>query len=149
MAGHRAFEVAIDMAQRQRDAARRLLVQQRGQCANAQAHLDQLTGYAQETRQRWGAKEGARLLPEVLRHQLQFLQRLEQTAQMQQTVVQAQQRRVQQAVQQLAAAEARLPVCATCCSSASERRRWRSSGANRRKPTNGPCSAMCVAPAAN
>lgn len=108
MAGHRAFEVAIDMAQRQRDATRRLLVQQRGQCANAQAHLDQLTGYAQETRQRWGANEGARLLPEVLRHQLQFLQRLEQTAQMQQTVVQAQQRRVQQAVQQLAAAEARL-----------------------------------------
>ena len=29
MAGHRAFEVAIDMAQRQRDAARRVLVQQR------------------------------------------------------------------------------------------------------------------------
>ena len=108
MAGHRAFEVAIDMAQRQRDADRRLLVQQRGQCANAEAQLTQLTGYAQETRQRWGASEGARLLPEVLRHQLQFLQRLEQTARMQQAVVQAQRQRVQQAVRQLPAAEARL-----------------------------------------
>ena len=108
MATHQAFEVAIDLARRQRDAARNALVQLRGQCRNAQSQLDQLTGYAAETRQRWGAREGAVLQPEVLRHQRQFLQRLEQTMEMQRGVVREFGLRIDRAVAALAAAEARL-----------------------------------------
>jgi len=63
MAAHQAFEIAIDLARRQRDAARHALVQLHGQRGNAQMQLDQLTGYAAETRQRWSAREGAVLQP--------------------------------------------------------------------------------------
>lgn len=108
MAGHRAFEVAIDLARRQRDAARNVLVRLQGQQRNAQHQLDQLSSYALETRQRWGAREGAVLQPEVLQHQQQFLQRLEQTVVVQGGVVCAFAQRVDRAVAALAAAEARL-----------------------------------------
>lgn len=108
MAPHTAFEIAIGLAERQRDAARHVLVQLRGQCRNAQAQLEQLASYAQETRQRWGAREGAALQPEVLRHQRQFLQRLEQTTQMQEGVVREFGQRIDRAVVTLTAAEARL-----------------------------------------
>ena len=108
MATHRAFEVAIDLAARQRDTARNAVVRLRGQCHHARMQLDQLTGYAAETRQRWGAREGATLLPEVLRHQRQFLQRLEQTTDMQRGVVRELGQRIDRAVALLAAAEARL-----------------------------------------
>ena len=108
MAAHKAFEVAIDLAARQRDAARHAVVRLRGQGRNAQLQLDQLASYAAETRQRWGAREGATLLPEVLRHQRQFLQRLEQTMDIQRGVVRELGLRIDRAVAQLAAAEARL-----------------------------------------
>lgn len=108
MATHTAFEMAIDLAERQRDAAQRALVQLRGQGRNAQVQLDQLASYAHETRQRWGAREGATLQPEVLSHQRQFLQRLEQTMQMQEGVVREFEQRIDRAVATLAAAQARL-----------------------------------------
>jgi len=108
MAAHQAFEIAIDLARRQRDAACHALVQLHGQRGNAQMQLDQLTGYAAETRQRWSAREGAVLQPEVVRHQRQFLQRLEQTVEMQRGVVHEFGLRIDRATGVLAAAEARL-----------------------------------------
>lgn len=108
MASLHAFEVAIDLAQQQRDGARALVMQVRHQCRLAQDQLAQLIGYARETRQRWGAQPDAVLLPEVLRYQTQFLQRLEQTVTLQRTVVEEQLARVQRAAQALAQAEARV-----------------------------------------
>ncbi|QXL84264.1 flagellar export protein FliJ [Comamonas sp. NLF-1-9] len=108
MASNHAFEVAIELATRQRDGARNTLVQLRGHLARAQMQLHQLASYAQETRQRWSPREGAQLQPEVLRHQRQFLQRLEHTMQMQQGVVHEHEQRIARAAAVLAAAEARL-----------------------------------------
>lgn len=108
MATLRAFEVAIDLARRQRDGARNIVVQLRGQCRNAQAQLDQLAGYAAETRHRWGVREGTALQPEVLHHQGRFLQRLDQTIEMQRGVVGEFGQRIDRAVAALAATEARL-----------------------------------------
>lgn len=108
MAQLRAFEVAIDLAVRQRDAARKTLLLLRHQCRAARMQLEQLTGYAHETRQRWGPREDARLQPEVLRHQVQFLHRLEQTIAMQRQVVAEQEDRVALGTKAFAAAEARV-----------------------------------------
>ena len=108
MATLRAFEVAVDLARRQRDAARQALLLARRQCHGAQAQLAQLAQYAHETRQRWGPSENAVLQPEVLRHQVQFLHRLEQTIALQHRVVGEQQERADRAARLLAAAEARV-----------------------------------------
>lgn len=108
MAALHAFEVAVDLAQRRRDAARQGLHATQEACAAAQTQLDQLEGYAGEIRQRWGAREGRSLHPEVMLHHYQFLGRLEHAIGLQQDVVVGQETRVAEARGVLQQTELRL-----------------------------------------
>lgn len=103
-----ALQVAIEVAQRQRDGARQALLDLQRIAQAGQAQLDQLSHYAGETEQRWGMREGAAVQPEVMFHHYQFMGRLEHTMAMQTDVVQAQQQRVTQARQRLLQAELRV-----------------------------------------
>ncbi len=108
MSALNAFVVAVELAERQRDAARQGLQGVQGARQAAQAQLDQLEGYAQETQGRWGAAPGRALLPPLLQHHHQFMGRLEHAIGLQARAVGAQQQRVVQAQQQLLQAELRL-----------------------------------------
>ena len=103
-----AFVVAVDLAERQRDAARQTLQNLQGARQAAQAQLEQLSGYAAETQQRWGMREGAAVQPEVMRHHYQFMGRLDHAIGLQTQAVSGQDRRLQQAQQTLLQAELRL-----------------------------------------
>jgi flagellar FliJ protein len=108
MASLHAFEVAVELAQRRRDAARQQLHASQGARDAAQEQLDQLEGYAGEIQQRWGMGEGRSMQPEVLFHHYQFLDRLEHTIGLQQGVVGNQDARVAQSRQELQQTELRL-----------------------------------------
>ncbi len=103
-----AFVVAVDLAERQRDAARQTLQNLQGARQAAQAQLEQLSGYAAETQQRWGMREGAAVQPEVMRHHYQFMGRLDHAIGLQTQAVSGQDQRVHQAGQVLLQAELRL-----------------------------------------
>lgn len=103
-----SFEVAVDLAERQRDGARQTLQNTLQARAAAQGQLEQLQGYAQETQQRWGMRAGATVQPEVMEHLYGFLGKLEHAIGVQVGVVQSQDRRVEQAQKALVQAELRL-----------------------------------------
>lgn len=103
-----ALQVAIEVAQRQRDGARQALLDLQRIAQAGQAQLDQLRQYAQETEQRWGMRAGAAVQPEVMHHHYQFMARLEHTMGLQADIVQAQGQRVAQARQVLMQAELRV-----------------------------------------
>lgn len=108
MAALHALHVAVGLAERRRDAARKALRdQQRAQQA-AQDQLAQLQGYAGETEGRWGLHENVQRTPEVLRHHYQFMARLEHAIGLQQQVLVQQGERVEKARQGLLEAELRL-----------------------------------------
>ena len=67
-----ALKVAVDLATRQRDQARQVLLETQRIQQAGQAQLSQLTGYAEETQQRWGVRENAVLKPEAMFHQRQL-----------------------------------------------------------------------------
>lgn len=71
-----ALSVAIDLAERHRDAARQHLAQVQNQQRSAQAQLDQLQGYASETQVKWGLQADTHRMPEILVHHYQFMDRL-------------------------------------------------------------------------
>ena len=76
--------------------------------ADREAQLEQLSGYAAETQQRWGMREGAAVQPEVMRHHYQFMGRLDHAIGLQTQAVSGQDQRVHQAGQVLLQAELRL-----------------------------------------
>lgn len=100
--------VAVNVAERKRDEARQILQNAQAAQQAAKGQLSQLEGYAQETQERWGAREGACLKPEVMYHHHQFMGRLGHAAGLQSGVVADQAQRVEAASQQLLAAELRL-----------------------------------------
>ena len=103
-----ALSVAVEMATRQRDEARRVLQHAQGaQCA-AQDQLQVLQGYAQETENRWGMRAQATVAPEVMFHHYHFMGRLDHAAGLQSGVVDDHAQRVALAQQQLRDAEVRL-----------------------------------------
>lgn len=108
MSSLNAFVVAVDLAVRQRDAARQRFQDLQGARQAAQAQLDQLSGYAADTQQRWGMREGAAVQPEVMRHHYQFMGRLDHAMGLQTQAVSGQDQRVHQAGQALLQAELRL-----------------------------------------
>ncbi len=108
MSSLQAFLVAVEMAERQRDAARQALQDIRRTRHAAQQQFDQLQGYAGEIQDRWGARENMAVKPEVMHHQYQFMDRLGQAIGMQTGVLDEQAGRVQAAEQRLLQAELRL-----------------------------------------
>lgn len=103
-----AFTVAVEMALRQRDDARRMLQDLRSQSQAAQEQLRLLEGYAQETQSRWGLRPDAAVAPEVMFHHYKFMDRLHHAAGLQVRVVGEHAERVMAAEKSLFEAEVRL-----------------------------------------
>ena len=103
-----ALSVAVEMATRQRDEARRVLQHAQGAQRAAQDQLQVLQGYAQETESRWGMRAQATVAPEVMFHHYYFMGRLDHAAGLQSGVVDDHAQRVALAQQQLRDAEVRL-----------------------------------------
>ena len=103
-----ALSVAVEMATRQRDEARRVLQHAQGAQRAAQDQLQVLQGYAQETENRWGMRAQATVAPEVMFHHYHFMGKLDHAAGLQSGVVDDQAQRVALAQQQLRDAEVRL-----------------------------------------
>ena len=103
-----ALSVAVEMATRQRDEARRVLQHAQGAQRAAQDQLQVLKGYAQETENRWGMRAQATVAPEVMFHHYHFMGRLDHAAGLQSGVVDDHAQRVALAQQQLRDVEVRL-----------------------------------------
>ncbi len=108
MSNLNALAVAVDVALRKRDEARRLLQDAQGAQQAAQDQLNQLQGYARETEGRWGMRADAAVQPEVMFHHYQFMDRLGHAAGLQTRVVGEHASRVQDATRNLLDAELRL-----------------------------------------
>lgn len=103
-----SLAVAVDVATRQRDNARRALQSVLAAREAASAQLEQLQDYARETEARWGMRADAQMKPEVMYHHYQFMGRLGHAAGLQTTVVGDHEDRVAMARQALLQAELRL-----------------------------------------
>lgn len=108
MTGTNALSVAVELATRQRDDARRALQHALGAERAAQDQLQVLQGYAQETDARWGMRGQATVAPEVMFHHYHFMGKLQHAAGLQSTVVGDHEQRVALAQRQLRDAEVRL-----------------------------------------
>ena len=108
MSSLKAFQIAVEMAERQRDAARQAVQDVERARHAAQQQLDQLEGYAAETQGRWGVSADATIKPEVMYHHYQFMDRLSHAIGMQGGVIDGHAGRAQAAAQALLQAELRL-----------------------------------------
>ena len=103
-----ALSVAVDLAERKRDEARRLLQDALRAQQAARNQMEQLQGYAQETQNRWGMRANAQVQPEVMFLLFQFMDRLQHAMDLQTTVVASHEGRITAAQQALLATELRL-----------------------------------------
>ena len=103
-----ALSVAVEVASRKRDDARKVLQDTLAAEQAARAQLNQLEDYARETESRWGMKADTTMQPEVMYHHYQFMNRLGHAASIQNGVVGDQSARVQAAQRALLDAELRL-----------------------------------------
>ena len=103
-----ALVVAVELAERKRDEARRALQDARRAQQAAHEQMEQLKGYAQETQNRWGMRTNAHVQPEVMYHHYQFMDRLQHAMDLQTTVVASHEGRITAAQQALLATELRL-----------------------------------------
>ena len=103
-----ALSVAVEVASRKRDDARKVLQDTLAAEQAARAQLDQLEDYARETESRWGMKADTAMQPEVMYHHYQFMDRLGHAAGVQTTVVGDHAARVEKARRTLLDAELRL-----------------------------------------
>ena len=108
MSSLNALSVAVEVAERQRDEARKVLQDTLAAQQAARAQLDQLQDYARETEARWGMKADSTVKPEVMFHHYHFMGRLDHAAGLQSGVVDDHAQRVALAQQQLRDAEVRL-----------------------------------------
>ena len=103
-----ALVVAVELAERKRDEARRALQDARRAQQAAHEQMEQLKGYAQETQNRWGMRTNAHVQPEGMYHHYQFMDRLHHAMGLQTTVVASHDPRISAAQQALLATELRL-----------------------------------------
>ena len=108
MSSLNALSVAVDLAARKRDEARRVLQDARNAEQAARDQMAQLQGYAQEIQNRWGMRADAQVQPEVMYHHYQFMDRLHHAMGLQTTVIDQHQARVGVTQQALLATELRL-----------------------------------------
>ena len=108
MSSLNALSVAVEVAERQRDEARKVLQDTLAAQQAARAQLDQLQSYARETEARWGMKADSTVKPEVMFHHYHFMGRLDHAAGIQTGVVGDQAQRVEAARRTLLDAELRL-----------------------------------------
>lgn len=108
MSALKSLSLAIDLATRRRDQALHVLTQARQAQGMAQAQLEQLQGYAEETASKWAVGAKPVTTPELLAHHYQFMARLQHAAGLQQGVIEDMKRRVEAAQKGLLEAEFRL-----------------------------------------
>lgn len=108
MSAQKSLQLAIDMAQRQRDQIARDLAAALHNEVAAAGQKDMLDAYARETEVKWMARAQAATSPELMRHHYQFLAKLEQAIQFQQGVIQSHVDRVAQVRHTLMQAEQKL-----------------------------------------
>jgi len=83
------FQIAIDVAIQQRDAAQNSLSLVERNRLFAQGQMDQLTNYSSETEARWMASAQISANPELLRHHYQFMARLRNAIDLQTSALQS------------------------------------------------------------
>jgi flagellar FliJ protein len=103
-----SLRLAIELATRQRDQAAMVLAQVRRNHAFAMDQMSQLQSYGVETETRWTYAAQGGVGPELLRHHLQFMGRLEHAIALQATALEGSGQKVDGAQQRLLAAEVRL-----------------------------------------
>ena len=108
MSNLNALAVAIEVAERQRDDARKVLQDRVAAQQAARSQLEQLEDYARETEARWGMKADTTMQPEVMYHHYHFMDRLGHAAGVQTGVVGDHAARVEGARRTVLTAELRL-----------------------------------------
>ncbi|MBV8617589.1 MAG: flagellar export protein FliJ [Curvibacter sp.] len=108
MAESRGLVVAMELSERQRDAAAQRLGQVRRTCQSALNQLEQLQGYAQETEQKFLRRGQAGTVGEIVKHHTQFMARLDHTIEIQRQTVADHEQGVQEAERELLCCELRL-----------------------------------------
>lgn len=107
---HRALQLAIEQAQRQRDACAKALLARRQLTQGALSQLEQLQSYSAEMDGRWARQGVGGVSVDWLTHQNQFMDRLQQATVMQEGAVTQMRRHEETARQTLVQAEQRLTV---------------------------------------
>jgi flagellar FliJ protein len=79
--------LAIHMAKKTRDELAAHLRRCKQSMSNAQAQMDQLCSYSDETHQKWLLASKVGVSPEIMRHQIQFMARLQEAIVLQQSVL--------------------------------------------------------------
>jgi len=102
------LRVAIDLATRQRDDASQALAQVVRRFEHARMQMEQLRSYAADTAARWSVASQASATPQIVGHYYQFMERLDQTIEMQQGAIAEVQRQREAARQVLLEAEVRM-----------------------------------------
>jgi flagellar FliJ protein len=108
MSAFESLALAIEVATRRRDQAEQGVQQAQRALRHAQAQLEQLSSYAQETGERWATAQARTFSAELMRHRHSFMQRLEHAIGLQQGVLADLQQQLQQAQQQRVRQEQRL-----------------------------------------
>ena len=108
MSASSGLQVALDLATRQRDDAGQALAQVMRRFEHAHMQMDQLRSYANDTSSRWSVASQASATPQIVGHYYQFMERLEQTIEMQQGAIAEVQRQRETARQVLLQAEVRM-----------------------------------------
>ena len=104
----RSVRLALELAQRQRDAAGKVLARVLQSCQAAGEQLRQLQSYAVETRDRWALGARSHCSPEILLNYQQFMERLQQANDMQQHALAQREQERENARRQLLSAEIRI-----------------------------------------
>ncbi|MGI9134377.1 MAG: flagellar export protein FliJ [Rhodoferax sp.] len=108
MSQFNAVLLAIELATRQRDAARKVLAQVNRNLAFAEGQMAQLESYAAETDARWTGAAPGTLSAELIHHHYQFMERLQQAIRMQNGVIESTQLQIERASKSLMQTESRL-----------------------------------------
>lgn len=104
----KSVRLALELAQRRRDAAGKVLAHALRLCQLASDQLQQLQAYALETQERWALGARSHCGPEILRNFQQFMERLQQAINLQQHALAQRELERENARRELLAADIRI-----------------------------------------
>ena len=104
----KSIQLAIELAERQRDDCAKAVAQAKRTHSFSLHQLDQLQGYAGDTDERWMRSSSIELSAELIRHHYQFMARLQQAIALQGDAIANSLRQVESVEKALLQAEYRL-----------------------------------------
>lgn len=107
MSTSNALQLALELAQKRRDDAARVLAQTRHKLAAATGQLEQLENYARECTDRWAGRSAC-CTPDALRQHYGFMERLTHAIGLQSGTIAAHERSVSRDLESLRTAESRV-----------------------------------------